>query len=405
MKARKYILRSLYVLFMMAILGYNIHHVPRASLHTRSTSKPAAQLHVALSQASERGVYISCTDNSFPSTYERYIAYAGGWHNFTFSKTDLLTARRELCEVSKRSAAHLIPDKVFLLTKLDLELCDASSGVSALRGGRYCRDALAFFEIASDTEHMLVSFGDITPGSILPHFVKTRPTNATQPNSNHGNGILWPLNVRRHFGGMKDFGKTSDTVWDNKLARLVWRGAETGSGQRAKAAEEYYFAINEGIDIALTLIINKEHQGLNSFTRPTLSMQEILKNKFLLSLEGNDVSSGLKWMLLSDSVVFMPTPKYMSWALEVHLLPFVHYIPVLEDLSDLRKKVHWARKNDLECQRIAEQATKFMHHFLEYAVDSHHLADRAVKTLLVNAYARAMLQITTNFTLQDCGKL
>ena len=122
-------------------------------------------------------------------------------------------------------------------------------------------------------------------------------------------------------------------------------------------------------------------------------------------MEGNDVSSGLKWMLLSNSVVIMSNPKYMSWALEVHLLPYVHYIPVLEDLSDLRQKIEWARGNDLQCQRIAKQATQFMHPFLEYAGDSHHLVDSAVKSLLVNAYARALLQITTNFTLQDCGKL
>lgn len=40
---------------------------------------------------------------------------------------------------------------------------------------------------------------------------------------------------------------------------------------------------------------------------------------------GNDVASGLKWMLASNSVVFMPLPRYETWIeesmLEVRLRP------------------------------------------------------------------------------------
>lgn len=31
---------------------------------------------------------------------------------------------------------------------------------------------------------------------------------------------------------------------------------------------------------------------------------------------GNDAASGLKWMLASNSVVFMPLPRVETWAME-----------------------------------------------------------------------------------------
>lgn len=55
-------------------------------------------------------------------------------------------------------------------------------------------------------------------------------------------------------------------------------------------------------------------------------------------MEGNDVSSGLKWNLLSNSVVLMPKPTRTSWAMEefevVGAEPWVHYIPMHADGSN-----------------------------------------------------------------------
>ena len=59
-----------------------------------------------------------------------------------------------------------------------------------------------------------------------------------------------------------------------------------------------------------------------------------LKYKYLLSLEGNDVSSSLKWMLYSNSVVFMRNPRIVSWIMEDHLEPYIHYIPLNDDFNN-----------------------------------------------------------------------
>ena len=54
-----------------------------------------------------------------------------------------------------------------------------------------------------------------------------------------------------------------------------------------------------------------------------VSLGKMLEYKGIIMIEGNDVASGLKWALLSQSVVLMPVPKHTSWAMEELLQPWV----------------------------------------------------------------------------------
>ena len=45
------------------------------------------------------------------------------------------------------------------------------------------------------------------------------------------------------------------------------------------------------------------------------------------------------------------------------LQPYVDHIPVKEDLSDLKEKIEWCRKNDAKCKQIAENAKKLYNVF------------------------------------------
>mgnify|MGYP001341719663 CR=1 FL=1 len=74
-------------------------------------------------------------------------------------------------------------------------------------------------------------------------------------------------------------------------------------------------------------------------------MEQMLKYKYILSLEGNDVATGLKWQLASSSTVFMPKPTAESYAMEALLVPFVHYIPVKRDATNVEEMVTWAKSN------------------------------------------------------------
>jgi hypothetical protein len=89
-------------------------------------------------------------------------------------------------------------------------------------------------------------------------------------------------------------------------------------------------------------------------------IQDFLQYKVIISLEGNDISSGLKWNLLSNSVVLMPTPTKTSWAMEELLEPWVHYVPIFINLSNVEERIRWVLDNDYFAQQIARRSTMFM---------------------------------------------
>jgi hypothetical protein len=94
-------------------------------------------------------------------------------------------------------------------------------------------------------------------------------------------------------------------------------------------------------------------------------LQQQLESKFLISIEGNDVASNLKWMLLSNSVVLMPKPTICSWYMEDALKPFIHYVPLNNDFSDLEEKYNWCLSNPDECIFISNNATEYIQQFMD----------------------------------------
>jgi hypothetical protein len=72
-------------------------------------------------------------------------------------------------------------------------------------------------------------------------------------------------------------------------------------------------------------------------------LKEALRYKYLLVLEGHDVADDLVWKLYSNSVVFMPPPTYVSWAMETMLEPWKHYIPV--NRTNVVERLLWAQSH------------------------------------------------------------
>ena len=101
------------------------------------------------------------------------------------------------------------------------------------------------------------------------------------------------------------------------------------------------------------------------YIKPAMKINEILKYKFLISVEGNDVASGLKWMLYSNSVVLMAQPRNFSWIMEDKLIPNHHFILLKDDFSDLNEKYEWCLKNLDKCEEISKNATKYIEQFLD----------------------------------------
>ncbi|KAJ7595225.1 glycosyl transferase family 90-domain-containing protein [Mycena floridula] len=161
----------------------------------------------------------------------------------------------------------------------------------------------------------------------------------------------------------------NDIAWENKKPMLYWRGHGTGGQIHRDNYHKFprFRAVTIGrnhtdiMSIIMTGIVN-EHCGW-SCDRPKIEKEygvtaldtpreEQYQYKYLLDLDGNSFSARYLGLLRSGSLVFKSTvftEFFHDW-----LIPFVHFIPVLPDLSDMAEKVEWAIANDAAARRIQE---------------------------------------------------
>lgn len=89
-----------------------------------------------------------------------------------------------------------------------------------------------------------------------------------------------------------------------------------------------------------------------------MSFYEQSKFKFILDIDGGLASSRVMATLGSGSVPFLVESGWHG-NFQQALVPWVHYIPVTERLTDLVPKIRWARDNEYHARRIVDNAIKF----------------------------------------------
>lgn len=87
------------------------------------------------------------------------------------------------------------------------------------------------------------------------------------------------------------------------------------------------------------------------------------KYKYILSIDGNDIASNLKWILASNSIPIMKKPIKETWLMESKLIPYKHYVPLSDDIDDLDEVLEWCYDNDEECRQMAINGQRFMNMF------------------------------------------
>ena len=203
--------------------------------------------------------------------------------------------------------------------------------------------------------NIYIAFGDINVKMKKYCFTKSRPIDLTN-NLN----ILLNLNTPRHWEGLDDV-KKFDIPFDKKNNKIIWRGKTTGN-KRVNFVEKYQNHQNQHIDIKFSNLCQNVID--NNYILSILSIKEQLQSKFLISIEGNDVATNLKWILYSNSVVIMPKPTVCSWIMEDKLISGLHYIEIKSDYSDLEEKYKWCLNNLEKCKKVAEAGKKYIEQFL-----------------------------------------
>ncbi|KAJ3394610.1 F-actin-capping protein subunit alpha [Entophlyctis sp. JEL0112] len=98
----------------------------------------------------------------------------------------------------------------------------------------------------------------------------------------------------------------------------------------------------------------KSRYGLKKF----VELDDYMHFKYLVVVDGNAWPARLQTFLRTNSLIFYGG-IFVDYYIGL-LVPWVHYVPIKVDLSDLLEKVQWAMTHDKEAQKIVQNAMKLM---------------------------------------------
>ena len=157
--------------------------------------------------------------------------------------------------------------------------------------------------------------------------------------------------------------------WSKKKNIAVFRGTATGCGYTAnrnprlkavKLSQKYPYLLNAGITKASPKlkIDEKDRVGYIDLNREKIPFADFIpfprqsQYKYILHLDGNVAAYRLAKSMLLQSTILMQESGSSLWY--SHLLkPYIHYVPIKKDLSDLIEKIKWCQNNDSKCKEIA----------------------------------------------------
>lgn len=176
--------------------------------------------------------------------------------------------------------------------------------------------------------------------------------------------------------------------WEDRKPIAVFRGGSTGSGTTIETNPRLKVAYlsqksdnkdNDGlpyIDAGITEWNLRPRKTKNNPYLQTIDIKNIGINlvdsmspeqqstyKYLINIDGHVSAYRLSLELQSGSCILMVESKYRLWYKHM-LKPYIHYIPIKSDLSDLIEKVKWCKNNDEKCKRIASNAKLFADTYL-----------------------------------------
>lgn len=146
-------------------------------------------------------------------------------------------------------------------------------------------------------------------------------------------------------------------IREPKFDKAVWRG-NVDSGKRVRSA---LLRIDNSkiLDCANTGNNSKESEMFMSL------LEQVSNYKFLINVSSYGYSKRLKYMMFSRRPILLVDRDYKEWFWQ-SLIPFVHYVPVNRDLSDLEEKILLLKDDQQLSEKISNNAYEFAIKNLRY---------------------------------------
>ena len=203
------------------------------------------------------------------------------------------------------------------------------------------------------------------------------PTSEDWARVRKDDGVVFPK-----YEKTPSFSEEFEDDFDSKIPTAVFRGSSTGIGvtietnQRLKVAHLSYMfnKTNDGIpllDAGITKWKNrprklegeKELKTIDISVLPlvkALTPKEQSRYKYIIHINGYVSAYRLSYELNMGSVLLIVEGRddYKLW-FSNQLMPYVHFIPVKSDLSNLVQQIEWCRQNDVKMKEIIVNCKKF----------------------------------------------
>ena len=112
---------------------------------------------------------------------------------------------------------------------------------------------------------------------------------------------------------------------------------------------------------------------LNKEKVPYVSLPLHCKFKYLIDIEGRGYSGRLKFLLFSKRLLFIQERRYKEF-FHFNLIPYIHFIPIKNDLSDLIDKYIEIRNDEALYEKITTNALNFATKNLNYTAVIKHMS-------------------------------
>lgn len=213
------------------------------------------------------------------------------------------------------------------------------------KGTMYFFDLLKSTRYFNNAYKINFKFGDIQDNQESLTIVKSRPIN------HNGNSVIMKLDSLRHYHFVND-----KIPFSEKKNMAVWRGYIHKENRRSLVEKFHNHSLCN---------IGQSNENLENpnWQKKYLSIKDQLKYKFIISIEGLDVATNLKWIMSSNSLCFMPTPKFETWYMEGKLIPNIHYVHIKDDYSDLEEKITYYSNNEKLSLKIIANAQDWVNQF------------------------------------------
>lgn len=94
-------------------------------------------------------------------------------------------------------------------------------------------------------------------------------------------------------------------------------------------------------------------------------IEDMTKYSYLIDIGGQGYSGRLKYLMFTKRPLLYVERRFIEWFND-EMIPWMHYVPVASDLSDLVEKAQWLFDNPGKAREIAQSAFSFaMDHFTE----------------------------------------